>query len=42
MTFPYPLESNAAHPAYLRPAIAGSIKRAPQKPLIIMRHTLSN
>ncbi len=36
----YP-QSNTAHPAHLSPAYRSSIKRAPQKPLIPMRHTLS-
>ena len=41
MTFAYPVSSNAAHPAHLSPGYRSSIKRAPQKPLIIMRQTLS-
>ena len=41
MTLVYPTASNAAHPAPLSPAYKSSIKRAPQKPLIAMRHTLS-
>src|SRR5215472_1369859 len=41
MSFSYPTASNAAHPVPLSPAYKGSIKRAPQKPLIPMRHTLS-
>ena len=41
MTLAYPVASNAAHPAPLSPAYTSSIKRAPQKPLIPMRHTLS-
>jgi protocatechuate 3,4-dioxygenase beta subunit len=41
VTLIYPIESNAAHPAPLSPAYKSSIKRAPQKPLIPMRHTLS-
>src|SRR5260370_39592039 len=40
MTFTYPIESNAVHPAHLTPAYRSSIKRAPQKPLIPMRPTL--
>ena len=35
------MESNAAHPAPLSPAYRSSIKRPPQKPLIQMRHALS-
>jgi protocatechuate 3,4-dioxygenase beta subunit len=41
VTFAYPVASNAAHPAPLSPGYKSSIKRAPQKPLIPMRHTLS-
>src|SRR5882672_7442348 len=41
MTLLYPVASNAAHPAPLSPEYRSSIKRAPQKPLIPMRHTLS-
>ena len=41
MTLIYPITSNAAHPAHLSPAYRSSIKRAPSKPLIQMRHTLS-
>src|SRR6516162_4813167 len=41
MTLIYPVDSNKAHPAPLSPACKSSIKRAPQKPLIPMRHTLS-
>src|SRR5260370_24983576 len=41
MTFLYPVASNAAHPAPLSPEYKSSIKRAPSRPLIPMRHTLS-
>src|SRR2546429_6474452 len=41
MTLNYPITSNAAHPARLSPAYKSTVKRSPQKPLIIMRHTLS-
>ena len=41
MTLIYPVDSNKAHPAPLSPAYKSSIKRAPSKPLIAMRHTLS-
>src|ERR1700753_2348122 len=41
MTFVYPTESNKAHPARLSPDYKSTIKRAPSKPLIPMRHTLS-
>ena len=41
MTFIYPVDSNKAHPLPLSPGYKSSIKRAPQKPLIPMRHTLS-
>src|ERR1700709_2927472 len=41
MTFAYPIASSAARPAHLSPGYRSSIKRAPQKPLIIMRQTLS-
>src|ERR1700688_1788246 len=41
MTLAYPIDGNAAHPARLSPGYRSPLKRAPQKPLIIMRHTLS-
>src|SRR6202011_174956 len=41
MTLIYPVASNAAHPAFLSPGYKSSVKRAPQEPLIPMRHTLS-
>ncbi|MCA1394164.1 protocatechuate 3,4-dioxygenase subunit beta [Bradyrhizobium sp. IC3123] len=41
MTFIYPVGSNAAHPLPLSPDYKSSIKRAPNKPLIPMPHTLS-
>ena len=41
MTFIYPTDSNKAHPLPLSPEYKSSIKRAPNKPLIPMRHTLS-
>src|SRR5215471_15878691 len=41
MTFVYPVDSNTAHPLPLSPDYKSSIKRAPNKPLIPMRHTLS-
>ena len=41
MTYVYPVESNTAHPLPLSPAYSSSIKRAPSRPLIPMRHTLS-
>ena len=41
MTFAYPTDSNKAHPLPLSPDYKSSILRAPQKPLIPMRHTLS-
>src|SRR3569833_2077366 len=41
MTFIYPTGSNKAHPLPLSPEYKRSIKRAPNKPLIPMRHTLS-
>ena len=41
MTFAYPLTSLAAHPPRLSPGYKSTVKRSPQKPLIIMRHTLS-
>ena len=41
MTFLYPTDSNKAHPLPLSPEYKSSIKRAPSKPLIPMRHTLS-
>src|ERR1700741_4382341 len=41
MTLIYPVESNAAHPNRLSPGYRSTLKRSPQKPLIPMRHTLS-
>ena len=41
MTFIYPTGSNAAHPLPLSPDYKSSIKRAPNKPLTPMPHTLS-
>ena len=41
MTLSYPTSSLAAHPPRLSPAYRSTVKRSPQKPLIIMRHTLS-
>jgi hypothetical protein len=41
MTLTYPIASNAAHPARLSPGYRSTLKRSPQKPLIIMRQTLS-
>jgi protocatechuate 3,4-dioxygenase beta subunit len=37
----YAVTSNGIHPAPLSPAYKSSIRRAPRKPLIPMRHTLS-
>src|ERR1700709_2064347 len=41
MTLTYPIESLTAHPARLSPGYRSTLKRSPQKPLIPMRHTLS-
>jgi protocatechuate 3,4-dioxygenase, beta subunit len=41
MTFVYPRESLSAFSGHLAPGYQSSIKRAPQKPLIIAPHTLS-
>src|SRR4051795_4578717 len=41
MTLTYPIESLAAHPPRLSPAYKSTAKRSPSKPLVIMRHTLS-
>ena len=41
MTLAYPISSLMAHPARLSPDYRSTIKRSPQKPLVIMRHTLS-
>ena len=41
MGFVYPARSNDAHPLPLSPEYRSSILRAPQKPLVPMRHTLS-
>ena len=41
MTLAYPIASLGAHPPRLSPAYRSTVKRTPSKPLIIMRHTLS-
>src|SRR5436189_5552634 len=41
MTLIYPVESLYAHPPRLSPAYKSTVKRSPTKPLIPMRHTLS-
>src|SRR5437016_14378099 len=41
MTLLYPLQSLAAHPPRRSPAYRSTGKRSPSKPLIPMRHTLS-
>lgn len=42
MTLTYPIEPNiAAHAPRLSPTYKSSIKRAPSKPLVIIRQTLS-
>lgn len=41
MTLVYPRESNSVHAPRLSPAYKSTAKRSPQKPLVIMRHTLS-
>jgi len=41
MTLTYPIASNAAHPPRLSPDYRSTVKRSPSKPLIIMRHTLT-
>ena len=41
MTLVYPLQSLAAHPPRLSPAYQSTVKRSPTRPLIPMRHTLS-
>ncbi len=41
MTLTYPLQSLAAHPPRLSPSYRSTVKRSPSKPLIPMRHTLS-
>lgn len=41
MTLVYPVESSRVHPARLSPAYKSSLKRAPQKPLVLVRQTLS-
>ncbi|QOZ38288.1 protocatechuate 3,4-dioxygenase subunit beta [Bradyrhizobium sp. CCBAU 53421] len=41
MALIYPVGSNRVHPARLSPAYRSAIKRAPAKPLIPTRHTLS-
>src|SRR6185436_14941149 len=41
MTLHYPLQSLAAHPPRLSPGYKSTVKRSPSRPLIPMRHTLS-
>ena len=41
MTLTYPVSSLTAHPPRLSPAYRSTVKRSPSKPLIPMRHTLS-
>lgn len=41
MALVYPVSSLAAHPPRLSPAYKNTVKRSPTKPLIPMRHTLS-
>ena len=41
MTLVYPLQSLDAHPPRLSPGYKSTVKRSPTKPLIPMRHTLS-
>ena len=41
MTLIYPVDSLAAHPPRLSPGYKSTVKRSPSKPLIPMRHTLS-
>ncbi|MCC8943064.1 protocatechuate 3,4-dioxygenase subunit beta, partial [Bradyrhizobium sp. Arg68] len=41
MTLLYPLQSLAAHPARLSPDYRSTVKRSPSRPLIPIRHTLS-
>ena len=41
MTLVYPVSSLTAHPPRLSPGYKSTAKRNPQKPLVIMRHTLS-
>src|SRR3954467_13535601 len=41
MSLIHPVESLAAHPQRLSPGYKSSLKRSPAKPLIPMRHTLS-
>ena len=41
MTLVYPVARIAAHPPRLSPDYKSTVKRSPSKPLIPMRHTLS-
>ena len=41
MTLAYPTESTKAHPSRLSPDYKSTVKRSPSKPLIVMRHTMS-
>ncbi|MDJ1159157.1 protocatechuate 3,4-dioxygenase subunit beta [Chelatococcus sp. SYSU_G07232] len=41
MSLVYPREGLKAHPPYLHADYVGTLKRAPQKPLVIIPHTLS-
>ncbi len=37
----YPVESLAAHPPHLYPGYKSTVKRSPQRPLVLLPHTLS-
>jgi protocatechuate 3,4-dioxygenase beta subunit len=41
MTLVYPKESMIVHPAHLSPEYRSTVKRSPKKPLIIVKHTMS-
>ncbi|WP_371419976.1 protocatechuate 3,4-dioxygenase subunit beta [Tardiphaga sp.] len=41
MALIYPVNSSAVHPARLSPDYKSSVKRTPQKPLVLIRQTLS-
>jgi protocatechuate 3,4-dioxygenase beta subunit len=41
MTLVYPKESMIVHPAHLSPEYRSTVKRSPRKPLVIVKHTMT-
>jgi protocatechuate 3,4-dioxygenase beta subunit len=41
MTLVYPKESMIVHPAHLSPEYRSTVKRSPKKPLVIVKHTMT-